>query len=92
VPAQEIDPDSRVDDHHDLFTHHRPRRPVSLEVAFPPNAATQLADPRLRPRLYEKLQSFVNDRSLGRASARTQRLPHEAIVDVDVRAHLDLNV
>jgi len=42
--------------------------------------------------VYGKLQSVVNDRSLGRASARTQRLPHEAIVDVDIRPHLDLNV
>jgi hypothetical protein len=46
----------------------------------------------LRPSLHEQLQSFVDDPSLGRASARAQRLPHEAIVDVDVRTHLDLNV
>jgi hypothetical protein len=70
----------------------RPGRPGSLEVAFPANTAPQLADPPLRPRLDEQLQSFVDDPSLGRAPARAQCLPHEAIVDVDVRAHLDLNV
>jgi hypothetical protein len=86
VSGQEIDPDARVDDHHDLLRLHRPARPARLQVAFPTNAATQLADPRLRPRLYEQLQRFVDDASLGRASARAQRLPHQAIVDVDIRA------
>jgi hypothetical protein len=88
VPAQEIGPDGRVDDHHDRSTLNRTGRPAGLEVAFPTNATTQLADTRLRPRLHEQLQRLIDHPSLRRASARAQRLPHQAIVDVDVRAHL----
>jgi hypothetical protein len=91
LPIQEVNPDRRVNDRHDSDPF-RSVRAANLQIANPPNPTTQLADADLPASLYEQPQRFVDDTALGRPPTRAHRLPHQPIVDLDVRSHERLDV
>jgi hypothetical protein len=70
----------------------RPGCPTDLEIALPTDPASQLADSTLRTCLHQQPQGLVDDTTFRGTSARPQCLLHQAVVDVDVGAHLDLYV
>jgi hypothetical protein len=58
-----------------------------LEIAFPGNLPSQATNARLTARPNQQAQSLFDSRALGAGAAAPHRLPHQAIIDFDVRPH-----
>ena len=56
-----------------------------MEVSFPDHIASQAADASLAPGLNQETQGLLYHRSLGSGTAAAQGLPHQAVVDFNVR-------
>lgn len=81
-----VHPHRAVDDHHCrlLWNAIEPR---SVQVTFPGHLASESTKTGLAAGLNQQSQGFFHRRALGFRAAASHRLPHQLVVDVDVRAH-----
>jgi hypothetical protein len=84
--AEVINPDRGVDDHHDqLLRDSATTR--SLEITVPGHLATEPTDAALASRLDQQPQTFLDRGALGSRATAPHHLPHQAVIDIDVRPH-----
>ncbi len=76
-----------VDDDH-ARSLRRATEPRSLEITFPRHLAAQATHRPLIARANQQAQSLFDHRALRPRAAAAHRLPHQAVVDVDVGPHV----
>jgi len=81
-----VNPHGAVDDHHCrlLWDAIEPR---CVQVTFPGHSASESTKTGLAAGLNQQSQCFFHNRALRLRAAASHRLPHQLVVDVDVRAH-----
>src|SRR5438128_3841283 len=64
------------------------RSSALVQIAAPRDFPAQAPNPRLTTGLDKQPQGTVYNGTLGAFTGGAHRLPHQAIIDIDVRAHL----
>jgi hypothetical protein len=64
------------------------RSSALVQIAAPHDFPAQAPDPRLTTGLDKQPQGTVYNGALGAFTGGAHRFPHQAIIDIDVRAHL----
>jgi hypothetical protein len=85
-PTEIVNPHGGVHDQHGSLVQ-QASQARSVEVSFPPDFAPKATNGGLRPGAYEQAQSGLNSGSFRARPAAAHGLPHQAVVDIDIRPH-----